>query len=164
MKKYKIIFDLDGILRDLIGAFCKDLNLPIPTKWEFKKGDKTIYEWMEEKDYEPLVTSFPTEYYRTIRNNTKDMEIWTDQIPEWRPYTEEWIRIHLGKCKIRYLLTSEKESRLYGLKNTYLVEDCPNFKDYSNIILIDRPYNQNVKAPNRMKTPSELETILTSLL
>ena len=155
-----IIFDLDGILRNLIGSFCKDLNLPIPTEWEFKKGSKTIYEWVEEKGYKPLMDSSPTEYYRVIRNNIENIEIWTDQLPEWRLYTEAWIKTYIGKSKIRYLSTSEKESRLYSLKDTYLVEDCPNFKDYSKIVLIDRPYNQNVKAPNRVKTPLELEECL----
>lgn len=42
-----------------------------------------------------------------------------------------------------------------------LVEDYPHFKDYSRIILIDWPYNQNVANPfMRISDPKKLAEVI----
>ena len=160
MDKYQIKYDLDGVLRDLIGYFCNYFKIPPATNWNIKYNNKSIFQLIEENKYNILVDSPVTKYFKTIKNNTKNIEIWTHQLNNWIPYTEIWIKKYIGECKIRYLETSEKEDRLYSLKDTYLVEDCPNFTNYEKILLIDMPYNQHIKVPNRIRTPLELEVWL----
>ena len=157
MEKYQIKYDLDGVLRDLIGHFCNYFKIPPTTTWNIKHNNKSIFQLIEENKYDILIDSPVTKYFETIKNNTENIEIWTHQLTKWISYTEIWIKKYIGKCKVRYLETSEKEDRLYNLKNTYLVEDCPNFKNYERILLIDMPYNQHIKAQNRIRTPLELE-------
>lgn len=157
----KIVFDLDSVLRDLEGYLWDRLGVPKPTVWVWRHLGKDIFEWVEGDDFNSLVYSPTTEYYLTIKKYVKNIEIWTNQPHKWRTYTDIWLKNHFGdKYLLNYLTTDEKQKRLNGEKGTYLVEDCPNFTDYSRILLIDYPYNRHIDAPNRITKPEELEVWL----
>lgn len=157
----KLVFDLDGVLRDLDAYLHNRLDIPAITDWFWKHKGKDIFEWIEEDGFNALVYAPTTKYYLTIKKYIKNIELWTSQPEKWRPYTEAWIRNNFNdKYLLNYLTTEEKQMRLNEDKGTYLVEDCPNFTDYTRIILVDTLYNKHVEAPNRVYSVKDLEVWL----
>lgn len=162
MKKYKIVFDLDGVLRDLNFHLCKVFNSSYPTKWNWKyEKNKGICETIE-SNLKVLLNSPPTEYLKVVKKYFNNIEIWSYQSGKWKEYTLKWIKKYIGKnnYKIHFLSPEEKRKRLDKNKNYILIEDYPLFSNYNRIILIDRPYNQNVKKVERIKTINQLEKII----
>ncbi len=155
----KIVFDLDGVLRDLHGYLINKVGLPYPEQWHFLYNGKNIFEIVKDDYYHSLVYSPGTEYFSVIQEYSP-LELWTCQPPTWRPYTEMWIRENLGSPTKRYLTTEEKREYLDYRKDTYLVEDSPNFSNYDRIILIDKPYNKHIKCELRIHSPKGLEYII----
>ena len=154
----KIVFDLDGVLRDLNTYLYNKYSIPYPQNWLWKHDNKDIFEWVGQ-DYQILLHAPETEYCSIVRTYIDNIEIWTCQPPNWRDKTQHWINKHLGTCKVRFLSTKEKEERLDFLVDHILVEDSPNFESYSKIALIDRPYNQHIKANHRICKPEELKEL-----
>lgn len=155
----KIIFDLDGVLRDIISYLIKryDIKEPIE-KWYWKHNGEDIYELIKKDGYEALTNAEPTNYLKSIIKNFDFLEIWTNQPDEWLPYTNKWIDESIRKnidCEIN-ILNSEQKEELLEYNDIYLVEDYPNFKNYENIILVDRLYNRNVECKHRVKNGKEL--------
>lgn len=161
----KFVFDLDGVLRNLAGYVARKYNAPYPTSWEHLYAGKGIIDRIKE-EISCLVDAPPTTYIQLVWNKIYNPEIWTNQPKEWRKLTQFWISTYMGNgCKVRFLTPDEKEERLKKLKNTYLVEDYPYFKNYDRIILIDQPYNQHIKGTNivRAYNPYHLGQILDNL-
>lgn len=157
----KIVFDCDGVIRDLMG-YCYDMfGVPRVTEWFWNYKGKDIYALIKEDNYNALLYSKPTEYFSVIKSYSKKLEIWSHQPPEWRSFTKRWLDYNLGDYTIRYLTTIGKRNRLDEHKNLWLVEDSPNFKDYNRIILIDRLYNKNIDC-FRVKTYLELDKVLNN--
>jgi hypothetical protein len=156
----KFVFDIDGVLRNLNYSICKEFNLPIPTSWynnEWDKLGRGVYDLIKEKIH-LLYDAYPTKYFITIGSYMilNGSELWTHQPPSWRKLTKKWINDWLPPIKIRYLTPQQKENRLRKYKDIILVDDYPHFKSYDRILLIDQPYNQNVKNCIRIKKVSEL--------
>lgn len=158
----KVKFDLDGVLRSLIDYLVNKYKMPYPETWGWLFKEMNIFKLVKDEGFQALVYSPVTEYI-SILKSMKDIEVWTCQPRNWRLYTEMWIREYIGDCKIRYLTTEQKRAALDKEPETYLVEDCPNFKSYDRIILIDRPYNQKVECEFRVKTLEELKGIIEKL-
>lgn len=159
----KIVFDLDGVLRDLTGHISRLYKEPYPTVWDVTYQGKSIYTCINE-DVNILLDSPPTAYLRVALKYCSPLEIWTSQSSLWQPYTTSWIHNHIGEATtIRFLKTEEKEAELRKNKDTILVEDCPNFKSYDGILLIDRPYNQGVKKVARVFGTKHLKNMLELL-
>ncbi len=158
MSIIKIVFDLDGVLRDLNAYLCK-LGIPYPKEWVWKYEGKDVFEWIKQDNYKALTEAPETKYSRIAKTYTKDLEIWTCQPLEWREHTYKWLNEHIGRCVVRFLTTEEKEERLNFLTHVVLVEDSPDFKSYNKIALIDTPYNKNVHAEHRITTPAELREL-----
>jgi 5'(3')-deoxyribonucleotidase len=161
MKK-KIIFDLDGVLRDLLSIFRERFNVPQTSTWIFTHNGKTIYDYIKE-DYSVLYKAEPTQYLDVIKEyiGKSKIEIWSYQPEDWIKYTKKWLNIFLkDKYIIKYLNPEEKYRKLKENKDMFLVEDYPLFPDYSRIILIDTSYNQEVKPFVRVKDKEELKTLL----
>jgi len=154
-----IAFDLDGVLRDLQGYLRTKYGVPLPSVWFFTYKGLGFWEWAEFDNNKMPLLAKPTKYYNTIRKHCKNIEIWTHQYPHWRPLTKLWIKKYLGDCTVRFLTTKQKRARLDRCKDTILIEDCPNFKSYDRIVLIDKPYNRNIKA-KRIKKVGQLEKLL----
>jgi hypothetical protein len=161
----KIVFDVDGVNRNLNSLLMKKYNLPNPTSWFNNEWDKlgySIYDLVK-KDNMVLKKSLPTKYFKTIYNyakiNGNQIEFWSHQPPSWRKLFKQWIYYYFKglKIKICYLTPKQKLARLNKLSNYILVDDFPHFTNYKRIILIDYPYNQNVKNCVRIKTIKQLK-------
>lgn len=156
-----VVWDLDGVLRDLNGHLMHLYGGEYPTEWNFKYGNgKTIYECIDE-NLAILVEAPPTAYLRTCLQHYNSPEIWTSQPEPWQPLTKHWIKQHIGEgCTIRFLRCEEKEEELRKDESILLVEDTPNFKSYDRVLLIDRPYNQTVKGAVRIFGTKHLNNML----
>jgi hypothetical protein len=140
----KIVWDLDGVLRDLSGYVAKLRGCPYPKTWNADYGGKDIYECIDE-NLNILVDAPPTAYLKIMKKHFSNPEIWTSQKDSWKQPTMDWIREHVGKdFDVHFLRCEEKEAKLAKKEDVLLVEDTPNFKSYDRVLLIDRPYNQGV--------------------
>lgn len=149
-----IYFDLDGVLRDIH----KTISWK-PETWEEKYDGKTIVNYFASK---PKLLAFApvTEYFSVIVSYF-DVNIITAIPDEWTEPTLFWISKNL-KGKIKSIIFAEHLKKLCYLKeNDILVEDCPRYNCYSQIILIDKSYNRDINLPHtRVHTPKELLAIL----
>ena len=157
----KIVWDLDGVLRDLNGYLVHLYGGRYPTEWKFTYGNgKSIYECIN-NNLSILTKAPPTAYLNVLLNHYRYPEIWTSQAKKWQARTTRWIVNHLGsKCDIHFLKCEEKEARLREEEDTLLIEDSPNFKSYDRILLLDRPYNQEVKGAVRIYGTKHLNNII----
>lgn len=164
----KLIFDFDGVLRDTVGYIANQLKCPFPNIWDWKYNHKNIYELVGSLNFSPLINAKPTFVVDEINTNDKiqEVEVWTCQPDDWRPYTTRWMDKYIHKSyKITYFdHIQNKESRLYSPQycNTYLVEDYPFFRNYERIILFPYPYNAFVRA-HRVYTQKDLSGIIADL-
>ena len=148
-----IYFDLDGVIRDLHS--CVEPKQKF-LEWNSPIKGRNFLEYFDE-NLHLLVESRPTEYYEEIILWNDSIPIITSQPYGWRENTLIWIEKYLPKATV--IFDSEK---LHLLKEgDYIVEDYPNYNDYSKVILIDRPYNRCVRNPLlRIKKPIELRRFL----
>jgi len=143
----KIVWDLDGVLRDLSGHIMRLHGGHYPDSWDyiFENGMGVIDN--VNADLDILVNAPPTAYLSVLKKQVERTEIWTCQPEHWRRNTMMWISKHIGmECDIRYLTCEQKEEELKADGDIILIEDSPKFKVYDRILLIDRPYNQRVNA------------------
>jgi hypothetical protein len=161
LSKTKIVFDLDGVIRDLNLYLANKYQIPYPQEWFWTHEGKDIYQWAEEDKLEILLNSPTTEYINIIKEYFGNaIEIWTCQPTAWRPFTLKWLQNNFPETKVKvdFLNGKEKRLRLDSEPNTFLVEDSPQFEDYKRIILIDRPYNKNnLNVPMRINNEKEIE-------
>lgn len=151
-----IFYDLDGVIRDL----CTPIWGRQAHEWNEKKDGMGLIEYVYQ-DLDILREAPPTEYYQTIFAQPS-VRILTCQPIEWRNPTREWLEKYFGAhCDVEAIFVSAPSEKLARLKpSDVLVEDYPFFEDYSQIALIDRPYNQNVKAPIRIRNSRDLGEFL----
>ena len=141
----KIVWDLDGVLRDLTGYLSMFAGVPPPAQWEWNVNGKGIYQLVEEDSYRPLYESIPTKYLRLAIRASKKVVVWTSQPVRWRKYTEQWLERNLpNKFEVHYLTTDNKRNWLDSETDTVLVEDNPNFSSYNRIVLVDYDYNRHL--------------------
>lgn len=150
-----IYFDLDGVIRNLCGIDRGNWQ-----RWDDRIDGKTVVDYVN-SDLSLLYQAPTTEYYPVICELQR-INIITCQPESWRPYTMAWISIHNERGNISVQFVSHADEKLALLnEGDLLVEDYPLFEDYSKIVLIDYPYNQNVKGEvARIKTPDELRRFL----
>ena len=142
----KIVWDLDGVLRDLNGYIMKLYGGGYPDSWDFVGGSGMGVTDTINANLAILSDAPPTAYLSVLKKHNSYPEIWTAQPPHWQELTKAWVMAHIGTCTLRFIKPKEKEILLYKEEDTILIEDSPNFKDYDRVLLIDRPYNQRVKA------------------
>ena len=165
-----IFFDVDNVLRDLSGVIRQKFNLPQTTTWhnnEWDKLGKGVYELVAE-DYDILTKAEPTKYLKSIIRYIKKkdvlLELWSHQPKFWQEPTMKWLDHYLKGIdfEILFLNSEQKYKRLKTYSKALLVEDYPHFPEYSQIVLIDCPYNKKVKADLRVKSVTELKEILNN--
>ena len=98
----KIVFDLDGVLRDIISYLEKRYNILI-REWYWNHEKKDIYKLIKEDNYRALIDAEPTDYLKSIIKNFDYLEIWTNQPDKWLPYTNKWIDENIPKAWFRSL-------------------------------------------------------------
>jgi hypothetical protein len=154
-----IYWDLDGVLRNL--QF--EIYGSYPNKWDAIAGagrfrGLDVFQAVA-KDKRILLEAQPTEYL-TVARIFEPITILTTQPRDWKPYTRWWVRKWLNA---RVIFIDKPEDKLSYLQSAFLIEDYPFFRDYSNIILIDRPYNQETNCEMRIKNPKQLLELLKKL-
>ena len=151
-----IYFDLDGVLRDL----CTATIGRQATSWDEKVDGEGIIDIVN-RGKSVLYTAQPTEYIKVFNEYDFGMTpcIMTRQLDSWKVYTEQWINLWITQD--HYIKFVGHESKLIYLKEgDLLVEDYPGFEDFSQIALVDRPYNWDVIANRRIYKPRDLFRIL----
>ncbi len=148
-----IYFDLDGVIRNLTSTVTPSIEFNF---WSKPINGKSFTEYFDE-NLHFLLEAPPTEYYSVISNYSRNLTIITSQPENWQEYTSLWIKAYLPNATI--IFDSEKLHLLS--ENDLIVEDYPLYEDYSQVILIDKPYNQDVKNPLiRIKNPKQLQEFL----
>ena len=156
----RIVWDLDGVIRDLNGYIVHLYGGKYPTVWDCTCGNgKNIYTTINE-NIDILRDSPPTAYCKILKRHYTYPEFWTSQPKLWQEHTKWWLDKYIGAYKVRFLKCEEKEAELRKDNDTILIEDSPNFKSYDRIILIDRPYNQQVKGAIRVFGTKHLNNLL----
>lgn len=159
MKKIKLYFDLDGVIRELNQHILGHQ----PNEWEGLDGNLLVY--TIHKNPKILLETTPTEYYHTILRASHayhfPIHILSHQPKQWQPYTTAWIKTYLQPfTDIKTIYTeSSAEKRTYiDDAKSYLIEDCPTIADHPRVVLLDKPYNRDVVATyRRIYDPQELE-------
>lgn len=162
-----IYFDLDDVLRDLNTEIFGNEK---PNDWNSKTKDgMTVIEKVN-SDLDILIRCKPTIYFDTIMDFCKQhgdsISLLSTQSKEWQENTNIWINRYITpRIKtVEVIYSKSSEDKLtYLQKGDWLVDDSPNFPDYSQIILIDELYNQDAKSDIRVKNPKELKKVLESL-
>jgi len=139
-----IYWDLDGCIRDLAsplhgGSAPMSWSQPLPNGWDicaYISDNKHI-----------LTECPPTEYYG-VAKGLPSISIISCQPESWRPFTTRWIRKHfdMATTDITYVDNGRDKLALLAPEDL-LIEDYPLFEDYSQIILLNQPYNREVLAP-----------------
>jgi hypothetical protein len=146
-----IYFDLHGVISNLSKAVFGFE----PPSWHYKIKNENLLDKVE-ADVNLLECCPPTEYYDII-SELQFIFIISSQPEHWREKSDNWLWNHFNPENVFRKYVNSPQEKLDILKpGDLLVEDYPFFKDYSQIILIDRLYNQKVKTDRRVKTPAEL--------
>lgn len=159
LKGDKIFWDLDGVLRNLTYRFHnEDID-----NWDMTNGDgKTAVEHVEE-NMEVLIDA-PECEYMYIAKQFFPIHIVSAQPDHWRKYTSAWIDFHLPDARVKYLSDTHHKLRYLETGTRILIEDCPLYSTYRDIILVDRSYNRDIVVPRRVHNPDELMTELRRYL
>jgi hypothetical protein len=159
--KYKgdrIFWDLDGVLRNLVFKFGCYVDA-----WDQVNGSgKTVMEHVAE-DMSILVDA-PLDDYAGLAKEFDPIHIVSAQPDTWRPNTSKWLDKHFPGAKVKYLTDTQHKLRYLEAGTRILIEDYPNYPDYTSIILVDRPYNKDTIAPHRVYSPEELRELLMKYL
>lgn len=153
-----IYFDFDGVIRNLVSTI-PGTNF---TDWDTPIEGKSFIEYFN-NNLNLLIEAPPTEYYSIINNYSKDITIMTCQAESWKSSYEEWISIYFSNRKdIKTIFVDNIQDKIQLLqKEDFLIDDYPKFNDYSQVILIKRIYNRNVKdAFLEISRPEQLQRFL----
>jgi len=158
LKGDRIFWDLDGVLRKLTYAF----HGGWPESWDQLIDGKGVVECIDENLSHLL--ECPEAEYIEIARECYPLHIVSLQPDNWRKNTSKWLDIHLPEAHVKYVTKPDHKLLYLECGTRILIEDIPNFDDYTYIILIDRPYNTHVNAPHRVKSPDELRDKLRKYL
>lgn len=155
-----IYFDLDGVLRDL-----HDFINWTPKTWEEPIEGMHIVNYFA-KNQKLLRIAPATLYLEMALSNFDKVNIITACHESWKTSTIYWITKYIPRRKLGELHFTEHLQKLHLLKdNDILIEDCPRYTDYSQVILIDRSYNRDLELPHvRVNSPNELMSEITRRL
>ena len=107
-----IIFDLDGVIRNLSSYLRTQFGVPAPSSWFWTHRGKNIFELIEEDDFNACLKSPPTKYYNIIKKYFPEPIIWSCQPIQWRPKTIQWLDNHFEDYTLRFLEGEEKNRRI----------------------------------------------------
>lgn len=164
MTKNTIVWDIDGVIRDLRPA----------VKLTRKKDETKDHEWCDKDaflktlhDNPRLLSAAPTyDYINVIYKYRIPMTLFTRQDMKLFKYTDIFLEEVLDKKNliydVYYFLEDGIDKTDYIGENAILVEDSPFLKNYDNVWLIDKPYNQDVDISEnrRIKTVEQLDKLV----
>lgn len=150
-----IFWDLDGVLRDLGHTF----NGYGISDWNGKTDNGKTFTERIDADLN-LLKSAPELCYIEIAKRCSPVHVVSIQPDNWRKNTSIWLDNHLPQAKVKFLNVPEHKLLYLQAGTRILIEDYPFFTDYTNVILVDRPYNKNVNCKHRVSSPDELLPLL----
>jgi hypothetical protein len=154
-----LYWDLDGVLR-ILGSYVLGYE---PENWHDTYNGKTIIELVNEHP-ELCATCPESEYLSVVNEKLSNIIILTNQLDDWIPFTEIWLRRHI-KIPYDVVYTKSGEHKLkYLKKHDILIEDFPNFFSYDNIALITRNYNKKLVVPLRISNTIEFNNFITKYM
>ena len=148
-----IFLDVDDVVRALANhVFGKDA----PT-WDYR-DPITGKDFLETVNENPSLcyTAKPTKYLDVILEEMDKLVFLTCQLSTWKPYTEKWLDKYIQKDYVVIYVKSIEDKMRYLRNGNHLIDDYFGFRDYSKIALVDRPHNQKIKVPIRIRNPEEL--------
>lgn len=157
----KVYIDVDNVIRDL--------DIPIfgeraPVWYNDVRGMKFV-DYVTKNRRKLLKDTPECEYAEPLKEwikvvGTAGLAFLSCQPDEWLFYTERWLRKRFPKMV--YIFTKRPEDKLIIVESQkgILIDDYPLYKDYRRIAVVDRPYNQHVKANCRIKGPMEFVLLL----
>jgi hypothetical protein len=157
----KLFLDLDGVIRWLTHDLRGGIS---PQTWTEPLPDGRCMLQAINDDLNYLITAPATPYYEVIKT-LQEINIITHPQPGWEENTTKWIYNHFPNHKVSITFVNAPEEKLLLLKpDDLLIEDYPFFTDYSQIVLIDWPYNRNVdSAVVRITEPEQLGDLFREL-
>ena len=150
-----VYFDLDEVIRSLsvhaMGYVAPSWEIPY-----LKDGVDFLD--VVENNLELLFTAPHTEIYDKIVRFLPYVNILSHQPMSWRPFTTAWIyrKFTFSQVTLNYV-DEAKEKLTFLKKDDYLIDDFPFFEDYSQIVLVDKPYNKKVKPFLRVNSTDDLK-------
>jgi len=153
--KPTIIFDLDGVLRDVN----KVVYGFEPEVWNQRhpESNETFLDILK-SDPSLLLQAPPTEYLNALMTEYSRIEIATCQYQSWVKYTEEWLKRYIPFAEVKWFpgfAGQEKNDYVTKTRSCILVEDSPMLQNYDDIILIDHPYNRHIRCKTRVTNPEQ---------
>ena len=146
-----IYWDLHGVLADLSKAVFGFE----PPHWDYKVSGENLLDIVE-TNLSLLEKCEQTEYTNLVKS-LPFLFVISSQPVHWRSYSDEWLKKNFNPKKTFRQYVNKPQEKLALLKpQDRIVEDYPFFEDYSQVILIDKPYNQNAPAKIRVHSPEEL--------
>jgi len=153
-----IFWDIDGTVRDIHSpVYGKNV---VPLNWDSKTNGIDFCDYID-NNLQLLENAPPTEYYKIVCQYKKPHFLTRQPLP-WIPYTTKWLKNHFENFIVDFIPEIEDKLDFIG-PDDYIIDDYPKFSDYSQIILVDYPYNSHVFCKYRVKSPSELKKILAEL-
>jgi len=161
----QLFIDVDGVVRNLDYSVLGEHS----SIWAIKVEGLSFVEYVNRHKEKHLVDTPETEYCPALKlwyklTGPTSFKFLTAQPEEWRPYTSKWLEDRFPGCSIVYVNNPTEKASLLAMSNGLLIEDYPFFKDYKNIVLIDRPYNQKVDCLRIMSVEDFLVTIVATHL
>lgn len=130
-----------------------------PENWDEKHNGKSVIDIVNER---PEICAYcpESEYLPIVNEKLDHIQILTNQMSDWIPFTELWLRRHI-KIPYDVIYTKSSDQKLTYLgNNDILVEDFPKFHSYDNIALITRNYNKTLDVPLRISNVDEFNKFI----
>jgi hypothetical protein len=157
-KTRKVYFDVDGVLRDIVGYF----GTP-DDDWGVKVDGKTIYEKITE-DFSCLEKMPAMDFLKTVKKFTDTPNIISTQIEdEAREYTKKWLLKYFKGANMIFVGEgSSKEKDVILKANDRIFDDHPKFPSSNKLIIVGHGYNAE-KHGLRVNDTHEMEAALEVL-
>jgi hypothetical protein len=155
-------WDLDGVLKRLdIGALGREART-----WDDTENGMDIVQHVN-ANLDILLYAPESEYLRPIdnlyRESGQTLRILTSQREHWKLYKERWLADNLTcDWEVEYSQGIQNKLRHMGA-DEYLIDDYPYFKNWNQILLVDRPYNRHVEVSVRICSPDRLISTMKRL-
>ena len=107
-----VIFDLDGVLRDLCGVVWGEY----PSKWVNTYKGINLYEYVKKHNYKPLLIAKPLPYI-FVALSLPEVRILSCQPEDWREYTKKWLKQYFKNKIVFYTFVDTPEEKEYVIKN-----------------------------------------------
>lgn len=165
----RVFIDIDGVVRDIetpiLGGHSQVWSGIIVEGLDF-------VEYITKRNIKMLSTAPKHDYYDVLQNWIKtankykvglnNLHFLSCQPHAWRPHTSKWLKKHFPNISYTFTLSPVEKLDVVKKEKGWLIDDYPDFSDYSNVIIVDKPYNGHIF--NCARIHSELDFLSVLLL